>query len=309
MNPRVEIIIPAYNRAKLVTRAIESVLIQDYGNLSIIVVDDGSLDDTISVLKAYDGNPNIRVLRHERNRGVTAAKNTGLNNLSPDTKYFGILDSDDLLTSGAITVLVKEFERLGDSVSQVFGLCLDADTGEGTGAFDETTSYITYENALYGSFRGEFWQLVRTDMLGSLRFEERAAGGESSVWHLLLKTAPGYLVRRVVRYYDRSGIDRVSQEAYDKATSERKMWAYQAGLDAMGADMRVCCPQRFAKIKFEVVKWALLAGKRSYAFQAFWDAVRTKPSMHAAFIGIQFLLPIPVLRGLRSLIAQRKKIR
>lgn len=309
MEPQVEIIIPTYNRANLITRAIESVLTQDYGNLSIIVVDDGSSDDTADVLKVYESNPRIRVLKHECNRGVTAAKNTGLNNLSSGTKYFGILDSDDLLAPGAIRALVKEFERLGDSVSQVFGVCLDADSGEGAGAFDGTTSYVTYEDALCGNFRGEFWQLVRADILGCLRFEERAAGGESIVWHRLFKIAPGYLVQKVVRYYDRSGTDRVSRDAYDKITSERKMWAYQAGLDAMGADMRACCPERFAKIKLEVARWALLAGKRFHAFQALRDAVLADPSMHAAFVGVQLLLPIPLTRGLRLLIAQRKRIR
>jgi glycosyltransferase involved in cell wall biosynthesis len=87
--PAVTIIVTTYDRARLVPRAIDSVLRQTYPNVDLVVVDDGSRDDTSEVLAQYDDDPRVRIVRHDRNRGVTAAKNTGLSGLSDACTLFG----------------------------------------------------------------------------------------------------------------------------------------------------------------------------------------------------------------------------
>jgi len=75
--PTVSVIIPTYNRAHLVGRAIRSVLNQTFQDFEIIVVDDGSTDNTEEVVKSFN-DPRIRDIRHEQNRGGSAARNTGI---------------------------------------------------------------------------------------------------------------------------------------------------------------------------------------------------------------------------------------
>jgi len=75
--PAVSVVIPTYNRAHLVGRAIRSVLNQTYQDFEIIVVDDGSTDNTEEVVKSFN-DPRIRYIRHEENRGGSAARNTGI---------------------------------------------------------------------------------------------------------------------------------------------------------------------------------------------------------------------------------------
>ena len=75
--PTVSVIIPTYNRAHLVGRAIRSVLNQTFQDFEIIVVDDGSTDNTEEVVKGFN-DPRIRYIRHEENRGGSAARNTGI---------------------------------------------------------------------------------------------------------------------------------------------------------------------------------------------------------------------------------------
>jgi len=75
--PKVSVVIPTYNRAHLVGRAIRSVLNQTYQDFEIIVVDDGSTDNTKEVVKSFN-DPRIRYIRHEKNRGGSAARNTGI---------------------------------------------------------------------------------------------------------------------------------------------------------------------------------------------------------------------------------------
>lgn len=88
----VSVVIPTYNRAEMVDRAIESALEQTLDDIEVLVVDDGSTDDTAAVVKAFD-DPRVSYLRHETNRGGSAARNTGIEHASGE--YIALLDSDD----------------------------------------------------------------------------------------------------------------------------------------------------------------------------------------------------------------------
>ena len=88
--PAVSVIIPTFNRAWCLPRAIESVLNQTFQDFELIVVDDGSTDDTIDVLARY---PTLRFIRYRVNRGVGAAINAGLAIANAD--LIALQDSDD----------------------------------------------------------------------------------------------------------------------------------------------------------------------------------------------------------------------
>ena len=296
--PTVCIIIPTYNRAQLVTRSIDSVLAQSYGDIGLIVVDDGSHDETDSTLRRYEDEPRVRVVRHEHNRGVTAAKNSGLDLIPPDSKYFGILDSDDVLLPDAVAVLVRVFESSGEAYSQVMGWYRDRRGAEVSGEMPYREGLVTYQDALCGRFRGDFWKLVRRAMLGDGRFEERASGGEASLWWPMLKHRPGWLVPDVVGLVDTAGVDRISARGYSPDEALQKMWAYQAVLDAVGPDMRRLAPRQFGDASAQMAKWAVLAGCSGRARRASWQAVRASPSRRSIMIGLLALAPPTLFRWL-----------
>lgn len=88
----VSIIIPVYNRMDLIPRAISSVVQQTYGNLEILVVDDGSSQPIDGVIKAFN-DERIVLLTHDINKGVSAARNTAIKAAHGD--FITFLDSDD----------------------------------------------------------------------------------------------------------------------------------------------------------------------------------------------------------------------
>lgn len=90
--PTVSVIIPTYNRARLIGEAIQSVLDQTFTDLELIVVDDGSTDNTESVVTEFK-DPRVRYI-HQENMGISAARNAGIHNTQG--RYVAFLDSDDL---------------------------------------------------------------------------------------------------------------------------------------------------------------------------------------------------------------------
>lgn len=90
--PLLSVIIPTYNSARYVGSAVRSVLEQSFGDLEIIVVDDGSTDSTQEELRSFNHHPQV-VVFFQQNQGSASARNTGI--LKSTGEYIGFLDSDD----------------------------------------------------------------------------------------------------------------------------------------------------------------------------------------------------------------------
>ena len=112
-SPRVSVVIPTYNRAHLLPRAVGSVLAQTFEDWELIIVDDGSEDDTSDVIAGF-GDARIRCIRHERNQGAGAARNTAL--AAARGEYIAPLDDDDEFLPDALMELAT---ALGDSPPEV----------------------------------------------------------------------------------------------------------------------------------------------------------------------------------------------
>ena len=106
--PLVSIIIPSYNRADLLPRAVESVLRQTHANVEVIVVDDGSRDATGAYLASLAHEPRLVSYVHTTNHGQNAALNTGLVFAHGD--YIGFCDSDDELLPTFVARFLERFE-------------------------------------------------------------------------------------------------------------------------------------------------------------------------------------------------------
>lgn len=107
----VSVIIPNYNGEKYVEFAVNSILKQTYGNIEIIVVDDGSTDGSVNLLRTKYGNK-IKLISKE-NGGVSSALNTGIKNMSGN--FFVWLSHDDMLTADSIEKKLNYWVDLGEN--------------------------------------------------------------------------------------------------------------------------------------------------------------------------------------------------
>jgi len=100
--PKLSVIIPTYNRLPMLKEAVDSVLTQDFEDMELIIVDDGSTDGTAEEIKRYGGR--VKFIQHSENKGVSTARNRGV--LQARGKLIAFLDSDDLWVKGKLKIQV-----------------------------------------------------------------------------------------------------------------------------------------------------------------------------------------------------------
>lgn len=114
----ISIIMPTYNRAYVIARAIDSVLKQTYSSFEFIIVDDGSDDETQEIVESYRDS-RIQYVRLEENRGANYARNIGLNHCSGE--WIAFIDSDNVWEPDKLAIQVEKIQELSDEAGIIFG--------------------------------------------------------------------------------------------------------------------------------------------------------------------------------------------
>lgn len=200
--PLVTVVIPTYNRASLVLRAIESVRRQTYTHVEILVVDDGSSDDTEAIVRAAP-DPRIRYLAHEHNKGLPAARNTGIR--AARGEYVAFIDDDDEWREDKLEKQVRAL-RVYDAV-----LCTGVANGYPLRVHRRPT--ITLKDLRKGSFNPS-GLLAKASVLRDVMFDESLRQGED--WDAFIRIAQRYSIGWLAEpllYYNEGGHDRMTNEA------------------------------------------------------------------------------------------------
>ena len=125
--PTISVIIPVFNRQDVLPRAVRSVLSQTFADYELIVVDDGSTQPFADLGAAALERPNVRVVRHEENRGAAAARNTGVR--AAEGRYVAFLDSDDTWHAEKLERQLAFMRAAPDARASCTGFALVSDTG------------------------------------------------------------------------------------------------------------------------------------------------------------------------------------
>ena len=170
---KVSIIIPVYNGERTIARCLDSVINQDFHDCEIIVIDDGSKDNTESVLKKYSDKNNIKIIKTE-NKGQSAARNLGLDIAHSD--YICFLDADDYVSKDGLRKLYEKavtgnFDVVVSDVNLVYP---DHNALVKSGVKMDTTSIKEIKEIMTFSYSaGVVWnKIYKKEILDDIRFME-----------------------------------------------------------------------------------------------------------------------------------------
>lgn len=154
----ISVIIPAYNASKTIYKTLDSLLEQTRSDFEVLIIDDGSVDNTYDVCTAYTKEKNFKVIKH-KNKGVSAARNLGINNANGD--YLLFMDADDFISKSAINEIYKHLEEKNDSDIVFFNYCIKNQNEEIPVSYlGELVKDKIITNIMKGDVRGFVWNKV-----------------------------------------------------------------------------------------------------------------------------------------------------
>lgn len=163
---RVSVIVPTHNRLSTLKRAIESVLAQDYSNIELVVVDDGSTDGTWNYLKGQAQEGSWKVARNEDPRGACCARNQAIELASG--MFIANLDDDDYFEPDRISKLLESFHEGYSAVTSHDGFF----TNKGRTRVWKKKRSITHDNLLYKNHAGNAFLTKKAFLLSIGGFDE-----------------------------------------------------------------------------------------------------------------------------------------
>ncbi len=181
------IITPTYNRAHTIERAINSILGQSYQNFEMIIIDDGSTDNTSEIVEKYLGDPRIRYIGPNKNGGVNVARNIGLKNVSKDSDWVTFLDSDDEFFPDALEEMKKTLEL--NPAYDYFRFAVVYDNGDAACFAKHDNIVLDYEGTLRQEDVSGEWVVTLSKKIldDGFKFEESVNAHESISWYALSK--------------------------------------------------------------------------------------------------------------------------
>jgi glycosyltransferase involved in cell wall biosynthesis len=282
-----------YNRANIIGRAIDSVLVQSYINIELIIVDDGSEDETSAILAKYP-DPRIRVFKHEHNKGQTAAKNTGLKQVKGE--WFTTFDSDDEMKPDAIETMMRIPLYFDKTITSVTCNCWEpiSMTLLGQGLYED--GYIK-GNEVMPLCEGDFWGLTKTCLLMGDYFNENLEGIVSSLWYKINDRANGYYIHKALIIVHVEGKDRVSNYSNLKVNFDRQILHYE---NLINEELYLKITKKFRPVEFyKLCKTGLIMmriNRNKYLASKYYELLKfSKHSIFAGFV-INYNLPVSIYK-------------
>ncbi len=265
MEKTVSVIIPAYNVEKYIGKCLESVCAQSYSRLQVIVIDDGSTDDTLKQAQRFCDDYAVKII-HKENGGVSAARNMALDLV--EGEYVLFLDADDTLEKDAIEILVNAIDvSESDWVSCQYSRwdedgnrLKDYDFVSGDFAFssDEDRKLFMTRTLLKYLIGFEVWgKIYKSEIIKSngIRFSEKCKIGEDLAFNIKylmcsnnLKCISERLVRYTVRDSSAMGtLNKLSVKIYENSLLLQDIW------DFISKENRICWLQKFPCIFIRIM--------------------------------------------------------
>lgn len=183
-NPLVSILSPCYNVGQFLPKYFETILGQTYSNLQVVLIDDGSKDDTWAVMQEYAAKDSRVEIYHQENQGVATTRNNLLDKVKGD--YVLFVDSDDWIELDMVDYLVGLINTKDADVAMCGSVINDApaEPEKSIKIYDRDTTIKEF--LFHKELRGSLWnKLVKTSLLHNVVFHCGISYGEDALfcWH------------------------------------------------------------------------------------------------------------------------------
>ena len=223
----ISIIVPVYNSEKYIDRCLDSILNQTYKDLEIVLVNDGSNDQSLKILENYAlRDTRIKVVNQE-NKGVAAARNTGLDNATGD--YILYVDSDDWIENNMVERMVELSANADivfcgndnavspESVKKIIGITKEI----------WNKDKIIYEFLRHKIMSGMLWnKLIKRSLTDGCRFNPKTGYGEDAefLWQVLQNTNSMIVTNEILYHHvpDENSISHLSYSEKKYSAIDRK---------------------------------------------------------------------------------------
>lgn len=302
------VILPTYNSACFLKQAIDSVLAQQEKDWELIVVDDGSTDETQQVLEEYRSWPRVRIIK-QSNQGASVARNCGIT--VAEGEYITFLDADDLWREDHLTVMKKLIQRYPDA--GLYGSFTQTELVNGktitTCHYFQNHPETVYLEDFFDEYRKDksvkMFTVITTCV--SSRAVEKVGGfpigcriGEDLEFSLRVAAYfPVVLTRRITATYRKKNSQATKRKSFDPD------WSFFQGVKSLYDDPSIS-PNKKAHIK-EVMEWFsmrrcrhyLIGGERGKAWAHLADMGKNPAMKKDRWLTYLLLfLPTPLVRRL-----------
>lgn len=228
MNPLVSVLVPIYNASPFLAECLNSIVIQTFENLQIVLFDDGSTDNSLSICEQFAVKDERIEIFHQENAGVATTRNNLLSKIRGD--FFLFVDADDWIENNMIEILLSIH-----SFTQADIMCSDISSSDVNveGKKEELRAVLwnketVIRNFLYHKeFRGSLWnKLFATRLLGLEHFVPEISYGEDALfcWNIL-KQVDKVAVSSCKLYHYRMNDSSISHATFsDKKFSAHIVW-------------------------------------------------------------------------------------
>ena len=269
----VSVIMPCYNASSYLREAIESVLSQSFKDWELLIVDDGSSDNSRQIANEYVTIDERIYLIEQPNSGACRARNNGLEHAKGEFVKF--LDADDILESDCLAIQVQQMNELSEHQIPFGDYCNVDKVGKVISRYVFDSQDALSQDAVYFFFCD--WHILisaplhRTDLLREIGgFNESLQRGQESDMHLRLALADVEFVYKpcmTFRYRDHNASTRIS-EAYQEGTKKRhQSWVQRAHIcEELLIKKYGCVPKKyhrfFVNVWFDYAREFFAIGKK-----------------------------------------------
>lgn len=267
------IITPTYNRADLIERAIKSILNQSYQNFEMIIVDDGSIDNTDEIVSKYLIDNRIRYIKAKTNGGVSKARNIGMKNISKDTDWITFLDSDDEFLDDALANMIRtigekstiNYFRFGTKTSK-------NDIVSNDKLIESESDYIKYIKDI--TICGEWVITLKRNVIeNGFLYDERFFANESFSYLNLSKLEKLFYSKYIVRIYHLESEGMTRQSKISNKSLDNSILAMNITIEEFSDDLKLFNRNYFALILYSLsyyyIKRKFIIKGLIYNFKAF----------------------------------------